>query len=484
MIPNVQVLQETISGLQKENIALKAERSAVQNTYNTLVARLTVYQSDQSTSEDGPVNVKLRLAPITTIPLLNVPPVIQLNRVDYPRVRYWFEKDWKNFCMTAEGQECSTTAFIEDENGQELASEKISTILQTMHSIWHELRTHGLIDAQTTWSSMSLQVKKVFRGELVQMCPELNFCEDSWKSDLLAKKHYSSFKQTWFTKRSDEKLNSATKRKTKSEVAEDADLPTGLSNTKRTKRNVFTGSCDTDSDSDVSTDWPSFELNDSSLSGGSKDSAASLSSSSPLPPQSHQDPDARTQPDSSARTPGETICRSGLSSAIEEEHTSIMDVALIKNPLSSLRATAPPAVSASPEPTTHILERRSASPSNEHTGAVNEGSQVEVPSTSHTGVTASVSRPSVQQTAPGPTDVSGKKKTWRPPSNKSGRMLCMHHFQKQVSGSLDEFNSYFEALSPEAKARYKDEAKDLVARGIWVNGTADVIAKFSSLPMH
>ncbi|KAI6107716.1 hypothetical protein EV401DRAFT_1891957 [Pisolithus croceorrhizus] len=63
-----------------------------------------------------------------------------------------------------------------------------------------------------------------------------------------------------------------------------------------------------------------------------------------------------------------------------------------------------------------------------------------------------------------------------PPSNKSGR--------NKIGGPLDEFNSYLEALSPEAKTRYKDEAKDLVARGIWVNGTADVIAKFSSLPMH
>lgn len=210
--------------------------------------------------------------------------------------------------MTAEGQDCSATAFIEDENGEELASGKISNILQTMRSIWHELRTHGLIDARTTWSSMSLQVKKVFRGELAQMCPELNLCEDSWKSDLLAKKHYSSFKQTWFTNKSDEKLNSATKRKAKSEAVEDADSPTGLSNTKRTKSNVFTGSNDTSGDGNVSTDWPSLESNESSMSSGSKVSAASLRSSSPLLSWSHRDPDAHTQPDSSARTPGETIC--------------------------------------------------------------------------------------------------------------------------------------------------------------------------------
>ncbi|KAI6000691.1 hypothetical protein EDD15DRAFT_2193240 [Pisolithus albus] len=417
----VQALQDTISGLQKENIALKAEKSAVQNAYNTLVARLTVYQSDQSTSEDGPVNVKLRSVPIPTIPLLNAPPVIQLNRVDYPRVRYWLEKDWKEFRTSAEGQGCSAMAFIEDENGRELTSEKTSNVLQTMRSIWHQLRNNGLIDARTTWSSMLHQVKKMFRGELVQMCPELNLCEDSWKSDFLAKKYYSSFKQTWFTNKSDEKLNSATKRKAKSEAVEDADSPTALSNTKCTKISMFTDSNDTSGDGNVSTDWPSLDSNESSLSSGSKVSATLLSSSSPLVSWSQRDPGARTQPDSSACTPGETIWGSGLSGVVEEEHTSIVDVALIKNPLSSLRATAPPAVSASPEATTRTLERRSASPSNEHTGAVNEGSQVEVPSTSHNGGTANVSQPSVQQTAPRPTDVSGKKKTWRPPSNKSGR---------------------------------------------------------------
>ncbi|KAI5980988.1 hypothetical protein EDC04DRAFT_2617742 [Pisolithus marmoratus] len=368
--------------------------------------------------------------------LFNTPPVLQLNRVDYPQVRFWFEKDWKGFRMTAEGQECSTTAFIEDENGQELASEKISNILQTMQSIWHELRSHRQINAQTTWSSMSFQVKKVFCGELVQMCPELNFCEDSWKSDLLAKKHYSSFKQTWFMNKLDKKLNSTTKQKAKSEVVKDADSPTGLSNTKCTKINAFTGSYDTSGDGNVSTDWPSLESNESSLSSGSKVSAASLSSSSPLLSQSHQDPDAHTQPDSSAHTPGETICASGLSSAVEEERANVVAPPLIKNPLSSLRATAPPTVSASPEPITRTLEQ-STSPSNEHTGAVNEESQVETPNTSHT--------------TPGPVDISGKKKTWRPPSNKSGRMLCMHRYQKQVGGSLDEFNGYFEALSPGAK---------------------------------
>ncbi|KAI6025528.1 hypothetical protein EDC04DRAFT_2899737 [Pisolithus marmoratus] len=349
-------------------------------------------------------------------------------------------------------------AFIEDENGQELMSKKISNILQTMQSIWHELHSHRQINAQSTWLSMSLQVKKVFCSELVQMCPELNFCEDLWKSDLLAKKHYSSFKQTWFTNKSDENLNSATKQKVKSEVVKYTDSPMGLSNTKCMRINVFMSSYDTSGNGNVSTDWPSLKSDESSLSSGSKVLAGSLSSSSPLLLQSHLDPDTCTQPDSSTCMPG-TL---GLSSAVKEECASIVALPLIRNPLSSLHATAPPTVTTSPGLNTQMLEQRSASPSNEHTGIVNEESQVKIPSTSDTGATASVSQPSVQQMSPGPTDISGKKKTWHPPSNKSGRMLCMHHYQKQVGGSLDKFNSYSKALSPGAKVKYKDKAKDLV----------------------
>ncbi|KIO13865.1 hypothetical protein M404DRAFT_18135 [Pisolithus tinctorius Marx 270] len=240
MIPNAQVLQDMINKLQQENTALKAERTAVQNAYNTLVSRLTLNQPDQSILSDGFLNISLKSLPIATMPFLNVPPVLQLNQADYPKVQYWFEKDWKAFRMTAQGQASSTMAFIEDTNGRELASEKITNVLQTMWSIWHEFHTHRLIDAQTTWTSMSLQVKKAFCGELVQAFPELNFCKDSWKSDLLAKKHYSSFKQTWFMNRTDEKTNSATKRKTKSKVVEDADSPTGVRNVKHTKIDVFT----------------------------------------------------------------------------------------------------------------------------------------------------------------------------------------------------------------------------------------------------
>ncbi|KAI6119079.1 hypothetical protein EV401DRAFT_2071745 [Pisolithus croceorrhizus] len=62
-----------------------------------------------------------------------------------------------------------------------------------------------------------------------------------------------------------------------------------------------------------------------------------------------------------------------------------------------------------------------------------------------------------------PPTVPNRKNMQHPLSNKSARTLCMHHYQKQVSGSLEEFNSYFKALSGEAKVKYKDEVKELVS---------------------
>ncbi|KAI6154397.1 hypothetical protein EDD17DRAFT_1512916 [Pisolithus thermaeus] len=93
----------------------------------------------------------------------------------------------------------------------------------------------------------------------------------------------------------------------------------------------------------------------------------------------------------------------------------------------------------------------------------------------------------ITQKAPGPISQplgTKKNKMWHPSLNKSARTLCMHHYWKQISRSLEEFNTYFEALSAEAKMRYKEEVKELVSHGMWINGMVDIIAKFSSLPMH
>ncbi|KAI6094428.1 hypothetical protein F5141DRAFT_1069606 [Pisolithus sp. B1] len=56
----IQYLQDTVMKLQSEITSLKAECSAIQNAYNTLVSHLTINNSNSSTSPAGrPINVTL-----------------------------------------------------------------------------------------------------------------------------------------------------------------------------------------------------------------------------------------------------------------------------------------------------------------------------------------------------------------------------------------------------------------------------------------
>ncbi|KAI6004341.1 hypothetical protein F5J12DRAFT_893423 [Pisolithus orientalis] len=178
-------------------------------------------------SADGAIKSTLQSPPLSAPMLLNTHSPPQLDHADYAKTRCWTEEDWKRWCMTPEGQGAnSQMSFLEDKNGEALPAARITNILQAMRSIWHEFHKYGLINAQTTWSSMPLTLKKAFHLEIMQSFPELNLCADHWKSDMLAKKHYSSFKQTWFTNRSDEKVASFAKCKMKTETAENMVSPT------------------------------------------------------------------------------------------------------------------------------------------------------------------------------------------------------------------------------------------------------------------
>ncbi|KAI5998485.1 hypothetical protein F5J12DRAFT_784835 [Pisolithus orientalis] len=331
MIPNAQVLQDMINRLQQENTTLKAECTAMQ---------LTLNQPDQSALSDRFLNISLKSPPITTMPFLNVPPVLQLNQADYP-------KDWKAIHMTVQGQASSAMAFIEDANRQELVSKKITNVLQTM------------------WNYLDVDVAASQEGIL------------------------------WM----DEKTNSATKCKMKSEVVKDADSPTGVRNVKCTKINVFTAPDNSNDDGLHADSMPVI----------------------PVAPT--------------------------LNTVEQEDDTGISAAAqLIKNPLSSL--CPPPVVRDLPEPTMTISES--------HMSTIDKGeSQAEAPSTTN-----------------GPTT-----HRW---NEEEGMVSSFEQeWQKQVGRSLEEFNKYFDELPSEVKAKYKDEANDLVECKIWIHRMAAVVAKFS-----
>ncbi|KAI6006782.1 hypothetical protein EDD15DRAFT_2357812 [Pisolithus albus] len=516
----LQHLQETVMKLQVENASLKGERTAIQNAYNALVSQLAVARPDSTTlTEDSSVNVTLQPTPISASPLLNPVPLPPLDQTEYPKVCFWTEKEWKTWCSTtAEGQRASPyTSFLEDKDGNALKADKIGNILQTAREIWHELRSHGFINIDTTWSSMSLTVKKSFRIEIARTHQELNLCEGLWKSDMIGKKNYGSFKQTWFTNRSDAKGGSS-KRKVKQDSSESVDDIT--SKRARLSPSPFVDGRDSSSSDSPSILPSSSESSEASTDGhASNPSAIALPDVSELGPLSHSDSSSLRHTSVNTDEPSQPhdncdCAEPQTASSIAVESHGIAGtttvIPTIKNPILSMCRTQPPAdttqtgeglandtvankpSSIAPEPNVH--ESRS-------TGLLLDGAgmredplddmarasgQTEaghmLPAPAHLGQTLQRSGETTSEKQAAPPTVPDKKKTWRPPSNKSARTLCMHRYQKQIGGSLEEFNSYFETLSGEAKAasligylylgvlltelwvqKYKDEAKELVS---------------------
>lgn len=248
------------------------------------------------------------------MPLLNADPLPQLNRADYPKTRSWTEEEWKRWCMTPEGQHSNLqTSFLEDDAGRPLSNARVTSILQGMRGIWHGFRKCGAIDAETTWVSMPLTVKNTFRIEITRAFPELNLCADSWKSDMLAKKHYPSFKQTWFTNRSDERTANSTKRKMKTETTVG-----GMVSSTPKRAKLHLGSRSDDGDDNIGdnfvVDTPGDRTSASistTTSTSTPDSSllGPVTQSSPVPVDSHCTmPGTDAPPDNLVPMPGESVC--------------------------------------------------------------------------------------------------------------------------------------------------------------------------------
>ena len=130
---------------------------------------------------------------------------------------------------------------------------------------------------------MLLPLKKLLRAEMTKSHPETNLGKDGWKMDRLAKDHYPSFKQTWFTNKTEEKR--VGKRKIKLEGNGDSSVANQESserNAKWVKHEPVLSGADSDAISGSSREstTPS-SLNDDSAptSGGSDNDLISLYSS-------------------------------------------------------------------------------------------------------------------------------------------------------------------------------------------------------------
>ncbi|KAI6006090.1 hypothetical protein EDD15DRAFT_2191384 [Pisolithus albus] len=285
---------------------------------------------------------------------------------------------------------------------------------------------------------------------------------------LLIRKHYPSFKQTWFTNRSDERTAHSTKRKTKTETMA-GDMMSPMP--KCVKLHVASRSDDGEGDASISV-ATSSSTSDTSFIGPFTQSSPALVGSH------HTMSDADAPPDDSAPMPGSSIALD--TSAIKQGDTGFkISLHLIKNPLLSVPQKQPAVDGCPPQQAPNILvevrDNDSLLPgSSDH---ISSGlSQV-----NHADIQGAESLTGSARTHV--TSKGNREEDVAPPTYKSAQTLCMHRYRKQISGCPEEFNLYWDALSEEPKAKYKSEAKELIASGVWSSGTSSVIAKFSSPPL-
>ncbi|KAI5988651.1 hypothetical protein F5J12DRAFT_898148 [Pisolithus orientalis] len=415
---------------------------------------------------------------ILLLPNLHLPPapLPHCDRSAYKKVQFWTEKEYKDWKATAEGQAVmskSQTAYLEDKDGKQLPKKHVSKILLTMCEIWHNLCCQGQIDANMTWTSMPLSIKKIFRTEIAGAHGKLALCKDSWKADNLAKQYYVSCKQTWFTNKDKKSIPSKCKA--------DAKLETIDVDNKHTKVNAGLPK-------DISFDVEISPLSVSLLAGVSSDFLEA--STSTLNPKSNHSAffelkaqGARPLPKIKLKNILLSVPLNHLGLPLSAPATAnIPNTAPVQSPLqtspakhvgSSVSQMVTPAVtptsaglSISIAPTVTPMSESVCPPPQtspaEASGTADVTNTITVlpPSQPSSTVTGDLTSTASETLGP------SKKKAWHPRSNKSTWTLCAHRWLKTVSlnSTQEEFNTYYNQLPTETKEKYKEEYRKLICQ--------------------
>jgi len=135
-----------------------------------------------------------------------------LSHSDYPKVHFWFRRDWVNRKKEKLGitkvNESSTTGdkgrgpmgvnvtlrYVEDEHGTVIDGFRGSEMRKFARSIWSQLARAG--KAPRSWGKAELDVAAHYRREMRRRFPELGLCEYDWKADQLATDNYPNWAST------------------------------------------------------------------------------------------------------------------------------------------------------------------------------------------------------------------------------------------------------------------------------------------------
>jgi hypothetical protein len=148
----------------------------------------------------------------------NASNLTQLERHDYPHVKFWTRKEWEaekendgsmqvNQAAPCRGKtrmangENVALKFVEDQHGNSVDGIRVGKIREFARTVWTHLRDFG--QAPPTWKQGSHLVQTYYRSQMYTNFPELRLCDSHWKVDQIATSSYSGWYRTHGTRTND-----------------------------------------------------------------------------------------------------------------------------------------------------------------------------------------------------------------------------------------------------------------------------------------
>lgn len=93
--------------------------------------------------------------------------------------------------ISREKESNTMTWYVQNENGLVVDADRVTSIRQRARALWQQLLRLGL--APVSWSNAGADAQDLYEYHMISRFPELSYCEDNWKVQMIATDNYSSW---------------------------------------------------------------------------------------------------------------------------------------------------------------------------------------------------------------------------------------------------------------------------------------------------
>ena len=110
----------------------------------------------------------------------------------HPKVKFWNKSDWMSWISLPANYKASKTSFLEGTNGNQLDTQAVNLICDSMRLAWNDLIEQK--HAPSTWKQATAAAHQSFYSYMEDKWPLLKLCNNRWKLDKLASITYLGYK--------------------------------------------------------------------------------------------------------------------------------------------------------------------------------------------------------------------------------------------------------------------------------------------------